>query len=242
MSEEQKKFNFLKALKETILKKEKPDGLEPNSQDAEIVDTTDSKQLFVKSVSPNQEDESLYKFKGISAAQELDIRFAENFVDSGGKFIFAENMLEVVQLLESLKKEHQWNHVFPIELELKNLLNKFGFQSDSDIDVIDDSSAAISFCYSLSADEGVIILTPEEATSRKLSTFPENHIIIAFKNQLKPNIEKAVLGFQDIFNNRLPSVLELYPEKPVSRTYHKMLLNAEGPKNVFLFYIDSDLG
>lgn len=243
MSEEQKKFSFFKSLKDSILNTEKETTTEENNSEAEntVVNTEDTKTLHVKSVSPNLDEDDAYKFKGVSAAEDLDIRFAENFVDSGGKFIFAENRMEVFQFLNSLKEENDWNHVFPVEFGLKNLMKEFQFQSEDFEYLLDNSDAAVSFCYSLSADEGVVILTPEEATSRRLVSFPDHHIIIAYKDQLKQNIEKAVIGFQENFDERLPSVLELYPEKPVARTYHKTLLSAEGPKNVYLFYIDSEI-
>lgn len=243
MSEDQKKFNFFKSLKDSILKTDKESVSQENDakKETDSLNLEDTKTLFVKSVAPSLKDDDTYKFKGISSAQDLDIKFAENFVDSGGKFIFAENMKEVFQFLESLKEENGWNHIFPVEFGLKNLMKEFKFQPEDFNLLMENADAAVSFCYSLSADEGAIILTPEEATNRRLVAFPNHHIIIAFKDQLKVDIEKAVIGFSEKFDDRLPSVLELYPEKPVARTYHKTLLSAEGPKNVYLFYIDAEI-
>ena len=191
MSKEENKFNFFKSLKKTILNtekdSEKKDALSKKntSEDTDALNLDDNKTIFVKSVSPNLETETTFKFKGISSAVEKDIKFAENFIDSGGKFIFAENMIQVVELLDSLKEKNKWNHIFPVDFDLKELMTKLSFQPEDKENILENSDAAISFCYSISADEGVVILSPEEATSRKLSTFPENHIIIAFKDQLK---------------------------------------------------------
>lgn len=236
MSEEQKKMSFLESLKKTILNSEKEET--KNLPEPEDVPKT----IAVKSVQPPVEDLIQFSFKGVSSAQDLEVRFAENFVDSGGKFIFVENLPELFEFLSSLKTENKWNNIFSVDKDFSRLMAKHSFQAEENDYLLDNSDAAVTLCYSLSADEGVIILSPEEATNRRLNTFPKNHIIVAFKDQLKPNIEKAIWGFKDSYESRLPSVLELYPEKPVAKTNHKTLLSAEGPKNVFLFYIDKEIG
>lgn len=235
MSEEQKKFSFLESLKRTILNNDKEET--KNSSEGESV----SKAMSVKSVQPPADDTTNFQFKGISNAKELDVKFAENFADSGGKFIFVENIPQLFNFLNSIKEENKWNNIFSIDRAFTQLMRENKFQVEDHDILLDHSDAAISFCYSLSAEEGVIILSPEEATNRRLVTFPKNHIIVAFKDQLKPNIEKAIWGFRETYENRLPSVLELYPEKPVARSNHKTMLSAEGPKNVYLFYIDSEI-
>lgn len=236
MSEEQKKMSFLESLKKTILNTEKEENnILPESEDV-------PRTIAVKSVQAPTEDLINFKFKGVSSAKDLEVRFAENFVDSGGKFIFVENIPELFEFLNSLKIESKWNNIFSIDKEFSKLMAKHNFQTDENEFLLDSSDAAITLCYSLSADEGVIILSPEEATNRRLISFPKNHIIVAFKDQLMPNIDKAIWGFRESYENRLPSVLELYPEKPVAKTNHKTLLSAEGPKNVFLFYIDKEIG
>lgn len=243
MPEEEKKLTFLQSLKKTILNTEKAATPEENTSEAQnsTSEQEENKTLHVKSVSPSVDANDNFKFKGVSTATDTAIKFAENFVDSGGKFIFAENIPEVFQFLSSLKADNKWNHIFPTTFSLKTLMKEFQFQTDDFETLLENANAAVSFCYSLSAAEGVIVLTPEEATTRRLVSFPENHIIIAFKDQLKENIDEAIAGFQEKFDDRLASVLELYPEKPVARTYHKTLLSAEGPKNVYLFYIDSEI-
>lgn len=239
MSEEQKKFSFLESLKRTILNTDKEEPKNPS--DDEAMPKPAPRAMSVKSVQPPSDEEDNFKFKGISNAKEIDVKFAENFADSGGKFIFVEDIPQLFVFLNSIKKDNKWNNIYSVDKSFTRLMKENNFQTENFDILLDHSDAAISFCYSLSADEGVIILSPEEATNRRLVTFPKNHIIVAFKDQLKPNIEKAIWGFRETYEDRLPSVLELYPEKPVARSNHKTLLSAEGPKNVYLFYIDSEI-
>ncbi|MGB1017836.1 MAG: LUD domain-containing protein [Chitinophagales bacterium] len=239
MSEEQKKINFFKALKNVM------SNSEENASKNKAAQTEDEdnvlRHISLKTVTPTGENQETEKFTGISKATDLDIQFAENFVDSGGKFIFTENEEELIQFLASLKTENNWNNIFSIEQKINRLFQLHAFQNQNFDILLENADAAISMCYSLSATEGVIILSPEEATTRRLVTFPKNHIIIAFKNQLKKDIKEAILGFREQFDDRLPSVLELYNNKPVAKFNHKTLLSADGPENVFLFYIDKDI-
>lgn len=238
MSEEPKKMSFLESLKKTILNTDKEEPVVNPS----LFDDAPPKAMSVKSVQAPTDEVPQYKFKGVSNAADIEVRFAENFVDSGGKFIFVDNVQELFQFLSSLKAENNWNHIFSIDGDFSKLMTKYEFQIGEEEYELQKSDAAVTLCYSLSSDEGVIVLSPEEATSRRLSTFPDVHIIIAFKDQLKPNIDKAIWGFRESYGDRLPSVLELYHEKPVARTNHRILLSAEGPKNVYLFYIDKEIG
>jgi L-lactate dehydrogenase complex protein LldG len=238
MPEEQKKFSFFDSLKKTIL----PNDEEIKENSNSLPDEDDLlKPIAVKSVTHTQVELESENFVGMSSAKEIDVKFAENFVHSGGKFIYCENEKEMVNYLSSLKMENEWNYVFPVDAKIHQLFSHTSFQ-DNGLEIkIDQADAAISLCYSLSASEGVIILSPEEATTRRMVNFPNNHLIIAYKKQLKNTVEEAILGFKDKFDLRLPSVLELYPNKPIAKKHHKYLLSADGPKNVFLFYIDSDI-
>ena len=117
MSEEKKKSSFFQSLKNSILNNA------ANAKDKDL-----SKAMSVKSVSPISEETYDEEYKGSSLAPSFDIRFAENFVESGGKFIFSENITEAFQFIDSLKTENDWNHVFSSDINMQNLMTKLNFQ------------------------------------------------------------------------------------------------------------------
>jgi L-lactate dehydrogenase complex protein LldG len=168
-----------------------------------------------------------------------DITFAENFVSQGGKFIYCENTEQFFLFLKSLQEQNSWNYIFSWNPALRNLLSKFEFQKDNPDMLIQSSDAAISFCDSLVAENGVIILSPDQSSNRKLTTFPKHHIIVASQNNLVSTIDEAINVFKNNYFNRLPALLELDESRKVYKSNHSRLLSADGTKDVYVFYIDT---
>jgi len=235
MSEEKEKFGFFKSLKKTLLNSEEKNSEEKPIEDEENV----LREISITTVNPTEEKIEIEKYKNVSNSKFLDIRFAENFIDSNGKFIYCENEKDFFSFLKSLKEYKKWNHIFSWNPKLVEFFYRNEFQQDEDF-LIDNSDVAVSFCYSLSANEGVVVLSPEQSTFRKQLNFPKTHIIIAYKNQLKETINEAIEGFEKKFPERLPSLLELHKGKPVTKENSKILLGADGPNDVYLFFIDTD--
>jgi L-lactate dehydrogenase complex protein LldG len=184
------------------------------------------------------ENKEKHLYKGPSSAQDLDVRFAENFSSTGGKFIYCESIKNFVQLMDSLKKQNDWNHVYIWDHNIKNYINNLGFKQEELEFFMDNSDAAMSDCFALVADQGVILLTPDQATNRRLTSFPPNHIIIASKASLIENLEKGLDKFTNNFLDKLPSLIELNSERNICKANHARLLNASGTPNVYVFYVD----
>ena len=203
-------------------------------------DKNPSEGLFrtTYSVSDERSKEAV-SFKGPSTAEDLDVRFAENFTNSGGKFIYCESSKNFVQLMNSLKTQNEWNHVFIWDHHIKNYVSNLGLKQEEFEFFMDNSDAAMSDCFGLLADEGVILLTPDQATNRRLTSFPPHHIIIATRANLMVNLEKGLDRFKEKFMDKLPSLIELNPERKICKANHARLLNASGTPNVYVFYIDA---
>lgn len=236
MSEEQKKNKFFDNLKKSLFSSEK--GKEKSIEENIEKDTLGA--MSTKAVNPILELEKVVEYQSVSNSEFLDEKFAENFVFSGGKFIFCQDEKELIHFLKSLKEENKWNHVYASEFELLDFLSFNNFQREEIGIKLEDSDAAISNCFSLSANDGVIILSPEQATNRRLVNFPKVHIIVAYKNQLKKDINIAISNFDTKYDGRLASILELHKGRPIAKANRKTLISAEGPQDVYLFYIDKD--
>lgn len=230
MSKEESKFNFFKKLKDTILNK---DG---KTLDEDSV----LREIPIKTVTAIQEEVIIEPYINVSKSNYLDEVFAENFIHSGGKFIYCEDENSFIETLSYLKGQKKWNHIFSWNESLLNFFRTKDFQRLNNDFSLNQSDVAISYCYQISANEGVIVLSPEQATNRRLVNFPSTHIIIAYKNNLKPNIKQAIYGFDKLYGGRIASILELHKNKPVLKEHHKILLKADGPTDVYLFYIDEE--
>lgn len=203
-------------------------------------DQNKSQGLFKTVFSPgDNEPKEKKSFKGPSTAVEDDVRFAENFSATGGKFIYCESNENLVRLLNSLKTENKWNHIFVSDHRIKSYLSSLGFKQVENEFFMDNSDAAMSNCFALLADEGVVLLTPDQATNRRLTSFPPYHIIIASKANLAKNLEVGLDKFKEQYMDKLPSLLELNEARPICKENHARLLNAAGTPNVFVFYVDT---
>ena len=236
MSEEKEKFSFFKSIKKSLLNSENEKAEDLHVEDTENV----LREITITTVQPTENKDEVTIYKSVSDSKFIDVKFAENFVSSNGKFIYCEDEKEFFNFLNSLKKEKNWNHLYSWNPELLAFFNKNNFQTTDIGFILDNSDVAASFCYNIAANEGVIVLTPEQSTNRKLLNFPKTHVVIAYKTQLKEDVYDAIKNFNKLYPERLPSLLELHKGKPVSKQNRKILLNADGPEDVYLFYIDSD--
>jgi len=194
--------------------------------------------------SEKKEDKSvLPKFVGASKAEDLDVRFAENFVAKNGKFIYCENKEQLVAYINSLKEQNKWNHIFTWDIRLKEKLSQLGFKQEGESFFMDESDAAISGNFALLANEGAIMLTPDQATNRRLTTFPSHHIILASKKNLRKDLDEAIEDFNKEYIDKLPSLIDLDKENKICKANHSRLLNAQGSAELYVFYLDdSDFG
>lgn len=187
-----------------------------------------------------KKEENKVSFKGKSVAEELDIRFAENFTEAGGKFVYCENSSAFFKMLQSLKLENDWNEFYVCDHDINIFMQNYGFENGQVYKKMEDCDVAISYCYGLVADEGVVMLAPHQATNRRLTDFPNHHVLIAYKSNLISNIEEALTDFKNTFHDKLPSIIELNENSPVYQTHKAHLLNASGTSSVYVFYIDEE--
>jgi len=171
--------------------------------------------------------------------KDLDIRFATKFIQAQGKFIFCESMKEAIEGLRMLKAERNWSHVFCWENEVKDAFCDNNFQKGVIGYTIENSDAAISLCESLVADEGTIILNPKQASRRRLHCFPKTHIIITDVAHLIGSEAEGLEKFYALNKGELPSIIKLGSCNN-GHFYDKqrLILNAEGPEDVYVFLID----
>ncbi len=169
----------------------------------------------------------------------LDIRFATSFTNVGGKFIFCETIQEAVENLKFLKDDQEWSHVFCWENEIRDAFVNYNFQKGAIGFTIENSDAAVSLCETLIADDGTILLNPKQASRRRLPVFPKAHIIFADVSNLAGGEAEGLEHFYKRHKGELPSIIKLGSCNN-GHFYDKqrLILNAEGPENVYVFLID----
>lgn len=172
--------------------------------------------------------------------EDLDIMFAENFRQNGGKFVFCETQKELVESLDLLMEQNNWTKVLCWEKNLQKIFDYWAFPYSPSADNLLTAEVGITTCEALIARTGAILLSSESESGRSMSIVPSVHIVIATSNQVVYNM-KEVLGLQTAREETLPSMLCFTSTNSRTADIEKTLVNgAHGPKQLFVFMLESN--
>lgn len=191
--------------------------------------------VFTPPVLPNQE-------VAVDPNVELDVLFAENFTSSGGKFIFADTSEDFVEILKQLKTQFSWKNLYYWEDEVKEILDGHDSLKISIGSNLENSQAAISLCEYIVANDGSIILSSKQASTRGLSVFPDAHIILADASRLVYNLDAGVKKFNKKHGTELPFLIYLSDKASAeNKSSNQLILNATGTKNIYVVFVDEKI-
>jgi L-lactate dehydrogenase complex protein LldG len=163
---------------------------------------------------------------------ELDIVFAEAFIQLQGKFAFCFDEKDMQTQLQQLITEKQWAKIFCKDDEWNGL-----FSNTINLATCD---AAITGCECLVARTGTIVMSAAEQSGRTVSVYAPIHICIAHTNQLVFDIEDALKMLTKKYDDHIPSLITFASGPSRTADIEKTLVTGvHGPKEVYLFLIDS---
>jgi L-lactate dehydrogenase complex protein LldG len=169
----------------------------------------------------------------------LDVTFAKEFSKVAGKFIYCENKTELINNLVTLIADNNWKKIHCTEPGIKNILDEAGIPFNSDEENFTGMDAGITYCEYLIARLGSIMVSSRQISGRRLTVFPESHLVIANASQIVPDIKDALKKMQEKYNNQLPSLITVITGPSRTADIEKTLvMGAHGPKQLFLFLID----
>jgi L-lactate dehydrogenase complex protein LldG len=173
-------------------------------------------------------------------ADDLSIIFATNFVKNSGTFIYCESEEDFYDQLFLFKKEKGINQLFVWEPELKNKLHAAGIVFNEDeTNFIKNAEASLTTCEALIARTGSILVSSTTRSGRRLSIYPEKHIVVAYAGQLYDDIKQGLAFVRDKYHPSFPSMLSLVSGPSRTADIEKTLvMGAHGPKEFILFLID----
>lgn len=172
--------------------------------------------------------------------EPLEIVFAEELTKVQGNFIFCEYEKELVKNLEILADEKKWNNLYCWERTLQEILVKYDFRKCRIGKNLDKADAGITLCECLIARTGSILLSSRQDAGRTLSVFPPVHIVVAYASDLVYDIKDGLNLLTEKYGKNLPSMVTLATGPSRTADIEKTLvLGAHGPKEVYVFLIDS---
>ncbi|NOR86332.1 MAG: hypothetical protein GQ527_01860 [Bacteroidales bacterium] len=174
-----------------------------------------------------------------SMEESIDLQFAQELSKLGGKFIFCENENDLPETLSWLLQEEKIGPLFCVNPELQEQLNNAGIEYLSKEEDLKKAKSGITSCEFLVARFGSVLMSSGLSSGRKLYSWPEIHLVVAYASQLVPEISDAIIGMREKYNGVLPSMITLVSGPSRTADIEKTLvLGAHGPRELFVFFID----
>lgn len=189
---------------------------------------------------PEVEKESIhniYPNKNISPEEA----FADAFISLGGKFVFCENEEELLEGIHALYDSRGWNEILCTNNDLlaefnNNKLNfiKPAANNNSTAD------ACITDCEVLVGRTGSILISSKQHLGRVAPVFYPVHIVVAYRDQIVPDLQQGIDLIRKKYGNDLPSMINLNTGPSRTADIEKTLVvGVHGPGEVFCFFINS---
>ena len=170
--------------------------------------------------------------------------FAQNFIAAGGTFVYCENDDHFFENLYHFKQQHQLQTLHVWEPGLQEYLTHGEITfTDAPDTFIADAPAALTTCEALLARTGSVLVSSATASGRRLSAYPERHLVVAHASQVVADIRPALAQAQARYGRRLPSMLSVITGPSRTADIEKTLvLGAHGPRQLVVFLLDDEGG
>ncbi|HRH01435.1 MAG TPA: LUD domain-containing protein [Bacteroidia bacterium] len=168
--------------------------------------------------------------------ETLEINFAQNFTEAGGKFVFCLDYNECIDNLLYLAKENNWDKLFCLEEPLKELLDIANLAHSEDLEGV---NASITTCEFLIAQTGGVVVSSKLTSGRVTPFLFPVHLVLAFTSQLVEETKDAFKNLKLKFPNQLPSMLSIICGPGRTMAIDTMPLQVGiGPTEIYVFLID----
>jgi L-lactate dehydrogenase complex protein LldG len=175
---------------------------------------------------------------------DLAVTFAENFRRIGGEFFYCTDVTELGRELRAWLAERlpsgQQFYVWEPTLQALLTTAQVPFQA-AETDFQAQAAAGLTSCEALVARTGSIVVAPATASGRRLSIYPDQHLVLARPSQVVAEIGDALRVVQARYGAQLPSMLSLTTGPSRTADIEKTLvLGAHGPRRLSLFLVEDD--
>ena len=174
-------------------------------------------------------------------ADDKEIVFAQQLIESGGNFVYCENEKAFVENLKTLQEVKKWPDFFVIDKKIATLFDAENLDYDNDPSHFEEVKIGITRCEYLIARFGSIMVSSALSSGRRLFVYPEIHIVMAFSSQIVPELKNALAAMRKKYIDRFPSQVTVITGPSRTADIEKTLvMGAHGPRELFLFLIDDE--
>ncbi len=175
----------------------------------------------------------------VEMTETVDIAFAEELVRIGGKFVYCESEDEFLSTLQSFIVEKDWGLLFCQDPTVQHMLREAGIPFESHTEGMPEARIGITRCEFLVARFGSVMVSSRMSPGRKITVYPETHVVLGYTSQLVPELKNALAGIKKKYRDEYPSMVSLITGPSRTADIEKTLvMGAHGPRELYVFLVD----
>ncbi len=179
-------------------------------------------------------------FEGLKDAPEIS--FAEALLAVQGKFAYCGDDKEFAEVLGSVMAEKKWQSIHCTDTELQALLRSYNLPFTSEEKDLDAMQGGLTRCEYLLARLGSVMVSSGQSSGRRMTAYPEVHLVYARASQLVPDLKDALKGMRDRYPKGLPSMITIITGPSRTADIEKTLvMGAHGPRELYVFMVDDQV-
>ncbi len=132
-----------------------------------------------------------------------DIIFAKNFTNSGGRFIFIDEINSTKEVFEKIFEENQWDPENVCSLN-PNVAKNLEVRSIRKIDN-ENIKALVTECEFLISNTGRILICNKQIKSNKIEDLPSVLIVLAKSNQFVSDVSEGMTMLKNKYKGNFPT-------------------------------------
>src|SRR5690606_1494828 len=132
-----------------------------------------------------------------------DENFVKNFKAKGGKFLYCENIQEVMEAFDNILLENDWYETKTLCFDSKLTKQFQGYN----LEFIEKGNASFFFtsCEALIGDVGAILLSSIQIKEKKLPDLPDHFVVLATTSQIVESIGEGLRSINVKRAGKIPS-------------------------------------
>ena len=148
---------------------------------------------FLKKLFKSKEPSNDNVAKKLKVNLSLDDAFVHHFISNGGKFLYCISEKEIINNLDQIISENNWDIITCFDKNLKNFLKKSHVNVQEEVD---DKKPFFTSCEHLISDNGDILFSSNQLSTHKLASLTNDFIVFAKTSQFVKDTGEGLTGIK----------------------------------------------
>jgi len=161
------------------------------------------KKIFGKKKVSQEDEKSQSPFMP-KKKDPVEIVFAHNFTEKGGRFLFSESYSDFNVFFRNILEENNWikSDVFSLDIEISK---EFDLEINTVPAIVKEKKVAFINCEFLIANTGSVLISSNQIKDLNLNQLPENIIVKANTSQFARDVSEGMSKLKAFYSKNLPT-------------------------------------